>query len=132
MKAEEMFERACEAWGIEVRSDTQVGYKDKRYLYYRDQPLDVVWCPEVAQDLAALHGEEAVQGLVYALLDRTIRAMLHMPLASTRQLQDGVHVQLPREWAEDVANPRTPWTTRDKDFLVKTIREALHGYETKG
>ena len=81
MKAEELFEKACEAWGVEIRSDTQFGLgTSKRYLCFEGKPLDVAWNPESVQDLSAMHGEEAVKGLVHALLDRTIRALLGLPL----------------------------------------------------
>ena len=38
----------------------------------------MTWSPEVAQDLAAFHGEDVAQKLVLMLIDQTARALMGM------------------------------------------------------
>ena len=77
MTPDEMFQKAIDGWGIEVASPVE-DFSVKRVLFYGGKPLGVTWSPEVAQDLAAFHGEDVAQKLVLMLIDQTARALMGM------------------------------------------------------
>lgn len=78
MNGIELVTKACEAWGVEL-SRTEYDPKDfklRRTFSYKGKPLDVVWSPEVAEDLAAFHGMDAQNEIVRVVMDRLIKALL--------------------------------------------------------
>lgn len=81
MTATEMFKKACDAWGVEMRSDTDKEFTFRRELFHEGESLGVQWSPEVAQDLRAFHGAEAETKLVLVLLEEVVKA-LAMPSES--------------------------------------------------
>lgn len=80
MEATEVFEKACEAWGVEVRTTNTSEFTTKRELFFEDRPLHVSWNPEVSMDLAAKYGKEAEQKLVLTLVERIAMSLMGMKM----------------------------------------------------
>jgi hypothetical protein len=76
MTPQELFEKACEGWNVELRSPMDDEFKIKRELFHEGKPLGIIWSPEVAMDLTAFHGEDVTQKLVLTLIDLTARALM--------------------------------------------------------
>jgi len=91
MNPNELFEKACEAWGIEFRSPMDDQFKIKRELFLDGKPIGVSWSPEVALDLAAFHGEEASQMLVLSLIDVTAKALMGIGEEDGLETQEASH-----------------------------------------
>ncbi len=75
MTAIELFEKACEAWGVTVKSSVE-DLRPIKTLYFKGKSLRIRWSPEDIQDLAALHGHYPVNQFALDLLEHTVHAIL--------------------------------------------------------
>jgi hypothetical protein len=89
----EMFEKALDAWGVEVASPVDE-LQLKRVLMHEGKPLGVVWSPEVALDLAAFHGQEVADKMIMILLNLTARAITGM---DPEEEDDGLETQTEKQ-----------------------------------
>ena len=93
MTGGELFEAACKAWDIEVRTKTDNDFKIGRTLHKDGKQFDITWSPEVAMDLAAFHGEGAEHEMAVCLIVAVARELLGLPKLEEKAPGDTVALQ---------------------------------------